>query len=58
MCVSTAAFSIYLSLFGLSAITVAPNAATITVHSPNGDIRWLAIGETWCTGGINAGVKA
>ena len=58
MCVTTAAFSIYLSLFGLAAITVAPNAEKVTVHTANGDIRWLSVGDTWCTGGLYAGIDA
>lgn len=58
MCVTTAAFSIYLSLFGLAALTVAPGAETVTVHTPKGDIRWLHVGEDWCTGGLEAGIEA
>lgn len=48
MCLTAPAFGFLLSLVSLSQLTV--DEGRVTVHTPERDIHWLAVGEEWCTG--------
>lgn len=48
MCLTAEAFGIFLSIITLNNVSV--DDGRVTIHTPQTDVIWLAIGEQWCTG--------
>ena len=47
MCLTAEAFSIFLSIISLNNISV--DEGRVTIHTPQSDVVWLAVGAQWCT---------
>ena len=46
MCLTAKAFGMFLSIISLDNISV--DKGRVTVHAPDRDQVWLAVGEKWC----------
>lgn len=47
MCISTAAFALFLSI--LPPAIVEPENTRVIVHATQGTVHWVARGDEWCT---------
>lgn len=47
MCLTSAAFGMFLGLIGPHNLTV--ESQKVTIHTPQREFYWLQIGDNWCT---------
>ena len=47
MCLTTEAFALFLSILGSDMVTA--DGHRVTVHATQGDVRWHAVVDDWCT---------
>lgn len=47
MCMTAHAFGLFLSIITLNNVTVTEDG--VTIHTPDRDVVWRAVGAQWCT---------
>ncbi len=47
MCLTAKAFGLFLSIISLDNVSV--TAGEVTIHTPEDNVVWLAVGPLWCT---------